>query len=72
MFNIDGFDMDRMGGMAKELCKRRKDRIVDAHTKYMVALIGCMSDNPAGVRQFVMLYEDFMRIEAGAEVALRD
>jgi hypothetical protein len=66
--NIAKFTSVPLLNLAARLAKQRKDEIAHAHAKYMIGLLGCMCDNPVGIRQYLMMYEDFMRVEAGAEI----
>lgn len=49
------------------LCRRRQ-RIRNAHDKYMGGFIACALTNPVGVKHYVAAWGDFMRAEAGAEI----
>lgn len=49
------------------LCRRRQ-RIRNAHDKYMAGFIACALSNPVGVKHYVAAWGDFMRAESGAEI----
>lgn len=62
--------MQEIKEVSETVEKRRTMEICNAHSKYMVGLLGCMSENPVGIRHYIAMYEDFMRVEGGAEIAL--
>jgi hypothetical protein len=55
--------------MAENITDSCKKDIMHANEKFLVGLLGCMCDNPIGIRSFLNMYEDFMRIESGAEIS---
>jgi len=69
VLNIANFNSSALFNHAACLTKRRKEEISHAHARYVVGLLGCMRDNPVALRQYFMMYEDFMRAESGAEIS---
>ncbi len=70
VFVVDNQNLQRLKELSDCVVNRRKQRISDAHTKFIVGWMGCMSDNPVGMREFLNMYEDFIRVEGGGEIAL--
>ena len=62
------------GGMLLQISgkfvQRRENLIASAHDRFSAAFIGVMSENPTGIKELLGMYEDFMRFQGGAEIAL--
>ena len=63
---------DRLLKLSGQFMQGRENCIASAHDKFSAAFIGVISENPTGCREILSMYEDFMRIRGGAEIALPD
>ena len=56
--------------LSSQFTRNRENCIAQAHERFCAGFVGTISENPLGIKEMFGMYEDYMRIEGGAEISL--